>query len=290
MPPATDATNTALPSLAEDIEAEFGKRLRRKALSRLLSDAQLAALELTLESASGSLPRSVRVAYKAQALDKLIDYFRQNTHALQSERFNAAKAVIGAHIAIERGRSGSFKADETVKQTPLAAWLEQEERILKMVHRGCGVGDLLPEHVNGRTNVQVIKDMMEGKVHYPVIARTLSFCIVEVDYGRAVLQCAPSCDFTNPMGTLHGGWIGTLLDTAMGTAVFSGLPANHSYTTLSLELRFLARLTPMTKRIRAAGTLLQPIGRKTRVKGWLYGPDEKVYAEAEGEYRTFAVA
>ena len=168
----------------------------------------------------------------------------------------------------------------------MEGWLRKEEMILAKVRRGCGMGDLEPQHLKGRTNVEVMRAMMEGQVPFPVIARTLSFCIVEIDHGRAVLQCPPSADFVNPMQTLHGGWITTLLDTAMGTAVFSGLPPGHGYTTMNINVNFLEGLTLKTERVRAAGTIVEPIGRSTKVRAWLYGADDKVYAEAQGRFRT----
>ncbi len=272
-------SNKVLHSLAEDIEAEFGD-LRRPHLQQLFNDAQLAALELALESALVGLSRADRTAMKGRALDDLIRRLNDSDRVKSQDRFGTARSIVEEHTA-------AIQSETHPATQPLAAWLSKEEQILERVAAGHGAGELQPEHIAGKTNVEIMREMMEGRVHYPTIAKTLSFCIVEVDQGRAVLQCAPSRDFVNPMHTVHGGWISTLLDTVMGTAVFSALPPEHTYTTTSLSMHFLASLTLKTDRVRALGTLLHPIGRKTLVKSWLYGPDEKVYAEGQGEYRTF---
>jgi uncharacterized protein (TIGR00369 family) len=60
-----------------------------------------------------------------------------------------------------------------------------------------------------------------------------------VEHGLVVLDAAPSQEFLNPLGTVHGGWISTLLDSAMGSAVHSTLKPGHRYTTIDMTISFV---------------------------------------------------
>lgn len=93
------------------------------------------------------------------------------------------------------------------------------------------------------------------------IARTLDFDLVEVDDGRAVFAATPTPALYNPIGTVHGGFAATLLDSACGCAVHTKLSAQQAYTTLELKVAFHRALTADTGRVRAEGRVLS-FGRK----------------------------
>ena len=80
--------------------------------------------------------------------------------------------------------------------------------------------------------MQVFEAMMAGRLPAPPIGQTLDFELVQVEPGMAVFQGRPGPAHYNPMGTVHGGWFATLLDSAVGCAVHSTLPAGKAYTTL----------------------------------------------------------
>ncbi len=69
----------------------------------------------------------------------------------------------------------------------------------------------------------------------PPICHTLDFALVEVDLGRAVFEGVPGRHAFNPMGSVHGGYAATLLDSACGIAAASRLAAGESFTTLELQ-------------------------------------------------------
>ena len=73
--------------------------------------------------------------------------------------------------------------------------------------------------------------MLRGDIPYAAIAKTLDFLIVEVDEGRAVFQGTPGTTHLNSMGTVHGGWFATLLDSALGCAVHTRMAPGRGYTT-----------------------------------------------------------
>jgi uncharacterized protein (TIGR00369 family) len=82
------------------------------------------------------------------------------------------------------------------------------------------------------------------------------------------------------MGTVHGGWFATMLDTAMGCAVHSTLPAGKAYTTLELKLNLVRALTDAVPLVRAEGRLVHGGRQVATAEGRLVGPDGKLYAHA----------
>lgn len=73
----------------------------------------------------------------------------------------------------------------------------------------------------------------------PPFAEVTEIWPLEVESGRVVFEGVPTSRFYNPMGTVHGGWIAMLLDTAMGCAVHSLLKAGQTYTTVEMKLNFV---------------------------------------------------
>ena len=95
----------------------------------------------------------------------------------------------------------------------------------------------------------------------PSIGRTLDFALVEVEEGRAVFEGNPDDRVYNPIGSVHGGYAATLLDSACGIAVHSRLAPGQSYTTLELKVSYLRGMTSETGVVRAEGNVLS-MGRR----------------------------
>jgi uncharacterized protein (TIGR00369 family) len=90
----------------------------------------------------------------------------------------------------------------------------------------------------------------------PPIAQILDFDLIEVSEGRAVFAATPGKNVYNPIGSVHGGYAATLLDSACGCAVHSMLSATQGYTTLELKVAYHRSLTHETGPVRAEGTVL----------------------------------
>lgn len=84
----------------------------------------------------------------------------------------------------------------------------------------------------------------------------MDFILVDVEYGRAVFQGRPMERHYNPLGSVHGGWFATLLDSALGCAVHTTLPAGRSYTTLELKVNMLRALNKKIPLVRAEGKVV----------------------------------
>ena len=96
---------------------------------------------------------------------------------------------------------------------------------------------------------------------YPPICDTLDYKLVEVEIGRAVFEGVPGKGVYNPIGSVHGGYAATLLDSACGCAVHASLKPGQAYTTAELKVAYHRGMTDQTGRVRAEARVLS-IGRR----------------------------
>jgi uncharacterized protein (TIGR00369 family) len=117
-----------------------------------------------------------------------------------------------------------------------------------------------------RSGLDLFNGLLAGELPPPPIASTLGFELVEVEPGKVVFELTTEEFLYNPIGSVHGGVLATLLDSACGCAVHTLLPAGTGYTSLDLNLRFLRPVTTATGPVRATGSVLAK-GRRRR-SGW----------------------
>ncbi len=96
---------------------------------------------------------------------------------------------------------------------------------------------------------------------HPPIGETLEFYLVELERGRVVFEGSPGRKVFNPIGSVHGGYAATLLDSACGCAVHSSLGVGQGYTTLELKISYHRGLNAASGPVRAEGTLMS-LGRR----------------------------
>jgi uncharacterized protein (TIGR00369 family) len=162
----------------------------------------------------------------------------------------------------------------------LEAWLVQEQAVLSALEAGPGPGVAHPEQIAHMTGLEMMQAMLNGDIPYAAIAKTLDFTIVEVGVGRAVFQGTPGAHHLNPMGTIHGGWFATLLDSALGCAVHTMMPPGRGYTTAELGVNLVKALTPKVTRVRAEGKVIHCGRQLATAEARLIGPDGTLYAHA----------
>jgi uncharacterized protein (TIGR00369 family) len=126
------------------------------------------------------------------------------------------------------------------------------------------------------TGLEFLRAIAAGELPGAPIAELLGFAPVEAEEGRVVFAAVPDARHYNPIGTVHGGLAATLLDSAMGCAVHSTLPAGAGYTTLELKVNFTRPITTETGRILCEGTVVHRGGRVATAEG-------RVFAEADGK-------
>lgn len=162
----------------------------------------------------------------------------------------------------------------------LQRWLDDETTVRARMDAGPGPGVARPDQVMGRSGLEVMQAMLAGELPYAEIARTLDFVLIEAVAGRAVFQGQPQVQHLNPLGTVHGGWFATLLDSALGCAVHTSLPAGRSYTTAELGINMVRAITPQVPRVRAIGQVIHCGRQLATAEARLVGPDGTLYAHA----------
>ena len=166
------------------------------------------------------------------------------------------------------------------QENQLEAWLALERDVLGRMNGGAGAGVSRPDQVAGKTGLYLMHAMLRGELPYPPIAKTLDFTLVEVSDGRAVFQGTPGPAHLNPMGTVHGGWYATLLDSALGCAVHTQMPAGRGYTTAELGVNLVKAIPLKVQRVRAEGKIIHCGRQLATAEARLYGPDGTLYAHA----------
>ena len=87
-----------------------------------------------------------------------------------------------------------------------------------------------------KTGLELMHAMLAGDIPYPHIAETLNFSLVEVVPGKATFLGTPQLKHYNPLGSVYGGWYAKLLDSAVGCAIHTMMPAGRGYTTAELSV------------------------------------------------------
>ena len=159
----------------------------------------------------------------------------------------------------------------------LARWEADEARVRATL---AAPGINRPADVAHLSGLEMFAAIGRGELPSVPIGASLDFYPVEYELGRFVFQGRPSARFMNPLGTIHGGWIATLLDSCVACAIHTTLPAGRSYTTAELKVSYVRALTPDTPLVRAEGKIINSGRQVGFAEGRLYGPDGRLYAHA----------
>ncbi|MBA3592255.1 MAG: PaaI family thioesterase [Polaromonas sp.] len=166
---------------------------------------------------------------------------------------------------------------------------ERAEVVERMLAGGGKPGLAQPGMVAGKTGLEVMQAMLAGAIPFPHIADTLDFSLLEVAPGKAVFQGTPQLKHYNPLGTVHGGWYATLLDSALGCAVHTLMPAGRAYTTAELSVNIVRAASHKTGPLRAIGTVIHCGRQLATAEARIVGPDGKLYAHATTTCPVFEV-
>ena len=122
--------------------------------------------------------------------------------------------------------------------------------------------------------------IQDGRIQPMPFAQVMGLSIPQAERGRVTFSFHPSELWENPMGTLHGGAIGTLLDSAMGMAVLSTLDQGVSYTTLEYKVNFMRPVLSTTGEVFAEGAVLHEGRSQAVVEARLTDANGKLFAMA----------
>ena len=128
------------------------------------------------------------------------------------------------------------------------------------------------------SGLEFLRSGMLGDSRRPPIAHTMDFWLTEVEEGKAVFASEPAEYHYNPIGTVHGGYYGTLLDSAMGCAVHSTLAPGEGYTTLEYTINLVRPLTTKVGEIRCEGWVVHRGSRMATAEGKIVDLSGKLYA------------
>lgn len=165
----------------------------------------------------------------------------------------------------------------------LESWQRQEREFharRRLGPAGESLGVARIEQLAGKSGMEVLGGIFSGELPAPPISDTLDFTLIEIEPGRAVFQGRPQQRHYNPLGTVHGGWFATLLDSAVGCAVHTTLAPGKSYTTLELKVNMLRALTAKVPLVRAEGKIIHAGRQIATAEGRLFDAGGRLYAHA----------
>jgi len=108
-----------------------------------------------------------------------------------------------------------------------------------------------PQEIAQLTGKEILQAIIDGRRPQPPISRTLTFWLAEIGDGFAAFEGEPGDHLLNPMGTVHGGWAMTLIDSATGCAGYSLIPAGGGFRTVETKVNLSRPITSDTGRVRA---------------------------------------
>lgn len=171
------------------------------------------------------------------------------------------------------------------------AWISQQSAARQRIREGGGAPGLARmEQIANKGGREILDAMMSGELPYPPMNETMNMTLLEVDDGRAVFQGIPLLQHYNPLGTVHGGWFATLLDSALGCAVQTTLPAGRSYTTVELGINIVRPASHKTGPLRAVARVVHSGRQTATAEARVEDANGKLYAHATTTCFVFDVS
>lgn len=130
----------------------------------------------------------------------------------------------------------------------------------------------------GLSGLELLRAIRDRQASPPNIAQLLGLEMAEVDERRVVFTLETRPEFANPLGTVHGGIHATLLDSAMGCAVHSALPAGVGYTTLELKITYVKAISLDAGTLTCIGSVIHLGGRVATAEGRVTDSSERLLA------------
>lgn len=140
------------------------------------------------------------------------------------------------------------------------------------------LGTLPVSEVFSMPGLDFLKGVRDGTYPMPPIAGPMRMRLAEVDMGKAVFLSDPDDNLLNPIGTVHGGYAMTLLDSCMGCAIHSTMAEGEAYITVEAKVNMVRPIMPHTGVVRAEGLLIHRGRTTATAEGKLYAQDGKLLA------------
>jgi uncharacterized protein (TIGR00369 family) len=134
------------------------------------------------------------------------------------------------------------------------------------------------ETLRALTGLEFLQKIMSGELPGVPIARTLGYTMAHVASGTVTFESAPKLEHYNPIGSVHGGYTATLLDSCMACAIQTLLPAGKGYTTLEIKINYVRALTNTVPKVLAIGNVIHAGRRASTSEGRLVDEAGVLYA------------
>ncbi len=136
------------------------------------------------------------------------------------------------------------------------------------------------EALAAMSGLDLLLAMGAGKLPMPPMNDVIPMVPVAAERGAVTFEAEPEARFYNPLGTVHGGYAATLLDTAMGCAVHSTLKAGQGYSTLEFKVNFVRAMSESTGRVRIEGKIINRGRQVATAEGRLLDARDRLLAHA----------
>jgi uncharacterized protein (TIGR00369 family) len=137
------------------------------------------------------------------------------------------------------------------------------------------------------SGLDYLQSMIDGKIPPPPIASHINLEMIDATPGVVQMAATPDESHYNPIGSVHGGFVATLLDSVCGCAVQSTLPVGQAYTSLDLNVSFLRGITSDTGRVVAEGRVTKPGSRAAFVEADVRDASGRLLATATSTCLVF---
>ena len=144
------------------------------------------------------------------------------------------------------------------------------------------------ETMTAPTGLEQIQAMLDNGLKAPM-GETLGFRPVHAEAGKVVIEGTPDRRFYNPLGSVHGGYAATLLDTACGLAAHTSLGPGRAHTTLELKVTYIRGLTDKSGTVRTTGRVVSAGRRVAFCEATLEDGDGRLCATATSTLLLFDV-
>src|SRR3978361_120174 len=164
---------------------------------------------------------------------------------------------------------------------------DSDERILTVTWEDPLIGAAQIKDMTGLEYLEAIRD---GRIPPPPIAKLMQFDLGDVEVGRATFTVTPNESHYNPIGTVHGGLVCTLLDSVAGCAAQTTLPKGMAYTSLEIKVSYLRPVLATSGKLTAVGIVTKPGRRAAFVDATVVDAEGRLVATASSTLLVFPIA
>ena len=152
------------------------------------------------------------------------------------------------------------------------------------------VGNVRMDEIATMSGLEFLTGLVEQRFPAPPISRVMNFRATEVERGRVVFAGTPMGEHLNPMGIVHGGWVSTLLDSALGCAGQTLCEAGYGSTSVDLRVNYTRAIRPETGRLVCEANVVHPGRQLATVEARVTGErDGKLYAHGSQTVLIFEI-